>query len=217
MLTYAILDELKRSIRTVAGEERAGEVLFRLGRMIGMDRPPATGDLTRQLERGLAQLADLGIAGVELEDIDPDPEAFRLVASITVPAAHSGGAEAVACGSAGPAEGATCGMVAGYVTGLAATLTGLDLVSDWLECPTACGEATGDEACCRFTVRSAHLGPPRSADGTPQSTSLMPQGSAHFFLGELGASLGHESISLGDFLQGEMFVGSLFGARLALL
>ena len=38
MLTQSALDELKRSIREVAGDEPACEVLFRLGRTIGERR-----------------------------------------------------------------------------------------------------------------------------------------------------------------------------------
>lgn len=203
MLSHANLDELKRSIRDVAGEESASEILFRLGRMIGSGREAAKGGhLDEQLALGIRELADLGVAGVELEDLDGDGEHFRLVANITVPEASSGAAEAREYGDQRAKEGATCGLAAGFVTGLAAAITGQDLVSDWLDCPTACGTPKGGVACCRFQVRPAHLGPPRGPDGHPVASNLRPQGSARFFLGELGASLGHESISLGDFLQG---------------
>lgn len=204
MLTQSALDELKRSIREVAGDEPACEILFRLGRLIGERRADLLHDPARfqpAIERGIRQLKAFGVGLVELAEVSfsPAERLCRLQGRIVTEVPSNG----LALKDEG-SEGATCSVAAGYVTGLTAGLTGYDVVCDWLSCPGTCGKMNAGRktsGSCSFVIRPAYQGPALRADGLPQRVARRPQGSARFFLGDVGSSLGDSEISLADLVD----------------
>jgi len=204
MLTQSALDELKRSIREVAGDEPACEVLFRLGRTIGERRAEPLQEpeqFVEAVDRGIRQLKAFGVGLVDLAQVyyAPDKHLCRVQGRIVTQSLELG-ADPRDQGS----EGATCSVAAGYMTGLTSGLTGYDMVCDWLTCPGTCGkvnEGRNTAGSCTFVIRPAYLGPPLRADEASVRRRRRPQGSARFFLGDVGASLGESEISLADLVD----------------
>lgn len=220
MLTYATLDQLRGAIRAVVGEDAAGEILFRLGRMVGRgwsegrSRPQ---ELHHALDRAVEEVARLGTVTVRTGELETGAGRLVVDASITV----SPEDRAEDASASGPSP--TCNLTAGFLTGALAGFSGVDLVCDWLALPGeeaapgsvgAPGAATetpvGDDGgccpeptgpCCSFRVRPAHEAPAYGGYRAAGEGSSRTMGAARFFLGSVGGSLGTEELSLGSFFE----------------
>jgi len=194
MLTRAALKELRRSIEDASGRDAADEILFRLGRRWGATDAKSLapgGSLRHRLERGLNHLDELGLGSATLEEFELDrtQRTCRIAGRMLDPEElrRPNGSE--------PPTGESCGVTVGYLTGLASVLTNLDLVCTPFSCRGDCAPAELGRKGCRFQLLPAH---------TLSSTSSFapaPSGSARFFLGSLGASLGGADIALADLLE----------------
>ncbi|MFO1053102.1 MAG: PAS domain S-box protein [Planctomycetota bacterium] len=190
--TVPVVDliSLRRSITETAGPGAASEILFRLGRQLGEraareglrrgDAPAAI------LEQGMAQLGDLGLGHARLRTVDLRPEErhARIAGNVRSNeplwrSAHPNG----------EGTGEACEMTVGFLTGLAATATGLDVVCTPLQCGGMCaGEG------CGFEIHPGH----REAGHTGHPA---PAGSARFFLRSMGTSLADADVSLDDLID----------------
>lgn len=192
MLTRSALQELRRSIEEASGRDAADEILFRLGRRWGSTDAAAiglAGTERERFERGLLRMDELGLGTATLEtfQLAPERRSCRISGRVLDPEElrRSPGDE--------PPAGESCGVTVGYLTGLASTLTGLDLVCTPFSCRGDCAPAQLGLVGCRFELLPAHTQTSRGA--------AAPSGSARFFLGSLGASLGGGDIALGDLLE----------------
>jgi PAS domain S-box-containing protein len=86
--------------------------------------------------------------------------------------------------------GALCGLTVGYITGMTAGLTGLDVVCSPFHCRAPC-EAQN----CTFEIRPAHRAMRAESGERPRS------GSARFFLDSMGRGMGDSDISLSALLE----------------
>ncbi|MBI5432335.1 MAG: PAS domain S-box protein [Planctomycetes bacterium] len=167
------------AVASVAGRELGEEVLFRVGQSWGRaaagELEPA-GPLARRLELGAGRLKELGLGTAVLDDVrhDPGQRDCRVRARIV----DEPGAE---CSDAArPAA-------RGFLTGFVAATTGLDLVSAPID------PARPDAG---FEIVPAHS---YRLDQEPPPAA--PSGSARFFLGTLGRSMGDFDLSLADLLE----------------
>jgi len=183
------LASLRRSIADASGPAVAEEVLFRAGRRWGLAEAERLADPDVDpewlLRQGLVRLDRTGLGRVTLESFRLDREARDCLVEgrIFDPVEFRLQVEK------GPAaEGPLCGLTAGFLTGFAAGVTGLDVVCSPFHCDPPCA-APG----CRFTIRPAHLA---------QTAPAPPSGSTRFFLGSLGSALGESDVSLADLLEG---------------
>ena len=184
------LHALRRSIAEVAGPDAADEVLFQVGRRWG-EREAARlrgleSDVRSVLVRGFHSLDELGLGQVSLEQLVLEPESAdcRVVGTVL------DAAELRVLSEAGAAEGTVCGLTVGFLTGLTAGVTGLDVVCSPFHCTHEC-----DHRGCRFEIAPAHR---LEAAGQGRRA---PSGSARFFLGSMGKTLAEGDISLDDLVE----------------
>jgi PAS domain S-box-containing protein len=184
------LHALRRSIAEVAGPDAADEVLFQVGRRWGereAARLRSLGDDQRSLlVKGFHSLDELGLGQVGLEELvlEPDSGNCRVVGTVM------DAAELRMLSEAGAAEGTVCGLTVGFLTGLTAGVTGLDVVCSPFHCTQEC-----DHCGCRFEITPAHRREPR------HTGRRAPSGSARFFLGAMGKTLADGDISLDDLVE----------------
>jgi PAS domain S-box-containing protein len=184
------LQTLRRAIAEVAGSEAADEVLFQVGRRWG-EREAARlrsleDDQRSLLVKGFHSLDELGLGQLSLEQLTLDiaQGECRVVGTVL------DSAELRALSESGRSEGTVCGLTVGFLTGLTAGVTGLDVVCSPFHCSREC-----DHCGCRFEIAPAHL---RDAVAPGRRA---PSGSARFFLGAMGKSLADADISLDDLVE----------------
>ena len=184
------LIDLGKWILEAAGPAPAAEILFRLGRRLGQlaaRRFDAAGQETRRtLERGFAHLNRLGLGDVRLDKVELLPERGECTIAgavrSTTPLWRSSrnGHDQVA---------EVCDITVGYLTGLAAAATGIDVVCTPLPCNGIC-EGAG----CAFEIHAGHH--EIESRGRPA-----PGGRARFFLRTMGQSLSSADVALDDLLE----------------
>lgn len=190
-LTSAGLYALRRSLTQSLGATEAEALLFRTGRQWGeadaQCSPEPPGREAAWLGRAVARLHQMGFAHVTIEAFVLD----RANKDCHVVARASDCIERdLQRLENRQAEGPLCGISAGYLTGFAAVVTGLDVVCSPFRCASHCPDAG-----CAFEIRPAHHAPELSVGGRA------PSGSARFFLESLGQSLGGGEISLADLVE----------------
>lgn len=184
------LIELGKWILEAAGPAPAAEILFRLGRRLGelaARRFDGAGqDTKRTLERGFAHLRRLGFGDVRLEKIDLLPERGECTIAGSVRSATP--LWRTARESTDP-NAEVCDITVGYLTGLAAAATGIDVVCTPLPCDGIC-----DGGGCAFEIHAGHH--EIESRGLPA-----PGGRARFFLRTMGQSLSSADVALDDLLE----------------
>jgi PAS domain S-box-containing protein len=187
----AELQALRHAIAEAADPRLAGEILFEMGQRLGQreaGRLLTLGASGRAvLEDGFARLAALGLGVARLETFELDAARgdCRIVGQVidTLEQAKSDGG--------GTPDGSVCEVTVGYLTGLAATVTGLDVVCTPFQCAQTCAPCG-----CPFEIRPAH----KEADAA-NASGPAPSGSARFFLRTMGRTLAGTDISLDELVE----------------
>lgn len=180
------VDTLKAVVETVAslaGRELAEEVVFRVGQSWGRAseglRAAPGASLEQRLAGATQHLAELGLGRATFETIEHDARqrSCRVRGRLEIPEPAPGTAAAAAVRLAAH----------GFLTGFVAAATGLDLV---------CNASDDGGVDGGFSIEPAHS---YRLDQEPPPAA--PGGSARFFLGTLGRSLGDGDLSLADLLE----------------
>jgi PAS domain S-box-containing protein len=173
------------------GATEAEALLFRAGRQWGeaeaRETPDPPGREAVWLARAIARLDELGFAQVTIDsfEFDRGNKECRVIARASDSVERD-----LQRSEKRPAQGPLCRISAGYLTGFAAIVTGLDVVCSTFRCAQHCLHDG-----CPFEIRPAHHGQELSVGGRA------PSGSARFFLESLGQSLGGGDISLADLVE----------------
>ncbi len=181
-LPLAELERLSRSIAETAGAEAADEVLFglgqRLGESVALELRATGSDRHTALRDGLTRVTDMGLGETRLDTLELDAATghCRVVGRVldTMQLLRREGER----------SGAVCEVTVGYLTGLTAAVTGIDVVCSSFHCGGVCEQCE-----CTFEIRPGARR--RSAIGGPA-----PSGSARFFLASMGRSLAETDIGL---------------------
>jgi len=188
-------DELRSlgvAIAEAAGPEAAAESMFRLGRRWGLQNAERlrneTSEMREQLDRGLARMATLGLGRVHVDHAQWSRSAGEcsIRGRIEDPLRLASTNE-----SREGFEGTVCALSSGYLSGLAAGLSGVDVVCTPFHCQSTCELCGG-----RFEIRASSSTPTASLE--PASPAA---GSARFFLGSLGRVMADSDLSLDDLLE----------------
>lgn len=183
---------LRRAIADAAGSSAAAdEVLFRVGCAWGEHEALASDgsglDARERFTRGAQRMAATGLGLATVETVRVDPLAAECLATGRVLDSVE---QRLRADSQLAPEGPVCGITVGYLAGMLAGISGMDIVSKPFHCSPTC-ESPG----CRFELRPAHELP--AADASLHA----PSGSARFFLGSMGASMGGGDIALDDLVE----------------
>jgi PAS domain S-box-containing protein len=183
------LSLLTQAIAEAAGSSGAEDVLFRVGRRWGSAEADTAGEGASAEERvraTLRKLPRLGLGTVTLDElrIDVPGADCRLVGHVLDPL------EQARPGGLPGSSGATCGLTVGFITGVTAALTGLDVVCSPFGCPADCNHCG-----CSFEIRPALAEDPAPAEAEA------PSGSARFFLTSMGRGFTESDISLSALLE----------------
>ncbi len=186
-LPGVFLHGLVEAVVDSIGPRAAEDLMFRVGcdwgRTEAESLRPADGDTGRWLHLGSERLAKLGLGAAGfLVGEGPEASEHRLrceVRECRGPGHHS-------TGGAGP----VCGLMTGYLTGLACAVRGEALDCDLRECPA---ESAGEIRVCTLEWIPRPEGEIEKDGGNSART--------RFHLGSLGIHLGQHDIALDDLLE----------------
>ena len=159
VLTPDALRALFRSITELGGRDAAEDLLFRVGRSWGERDAELTREGGGRRRGGLAppgaspRLEELGLATVTLDVFELDREANRcLVRGLVLDDLELRVAREAGMSPDSPA----CGLTVGYLTGLTAAISGLDVICSPFRCQNDCA---GGRAPARVSLRdrTGHL------------------------------------------------------------
>ena len=180
---------LRRAIAEATTAGQASEILFQFGQRLGASTAAAVaaaGHVGRAaLVHGLQRLRDIGLGQASLEAFELRPELAHchVVGHVVTP-------EEPPAGGAEEPAGELCDITVGFLAGLTAAITGMDVL-----CRPARGAKRFEPWGGAFEIRPAHR-EAAAGRGAPA-----PAGSARFFLRSMGKSLADADISLQELFE----------------